>query len=311
MVKKLTLILIALMLSTIQYQSTRYACYRSTQETVVPRIRTFAGDLTAPVIKYRVLSTWVVKQFVFAFAVKGSHAEKIALKKQVKITPYGFKLLIDKIVYVALFEIISWWMFFWLFITMLIPIFFSRMPLYWILGLFAMSQYHWLPGGRDFAFPYDGPIMFMTTLTMLVLHKYMPVAIVGAMSIKETALAMVFTCKKTTTALISAGTALATKTVIDLMVGNPLIFTVEPKIRLENDLPCIIKNMNLLQNPHVLMILSLIAIGCIYVNNRVRLSVAFYVTMMMLVGVISEYRIWFESLIIIMWGIEQRSVKSE
>lgn len=308
LLNKSILILIAIMLATMQYQSTKHACYRSTQETVVPRIRTFTGDLTTPVIKYRVLSTWIAKQFVFAFAIKGSHVEKERLKSEVAKTPYGFKLLLDKIDYVALFSVISWWMFFWMFITMLIPIFYSRMPLYWILALFAATQSHWLPGGRDFVFPYDGPILFMITLTMLVLHKWMPYAIVAAMSVKETALAMIFTCDTWRKTAIAGVAAICTKIAIDLIVRNPIpIFTFEPTIRLEHDLPCIVKNMHMLSNPHVLMILSLLGVGCVFVDNKVRRAVAFYFCMMMFVGVISEYRIWLECLPMILWGIERKA----
>lgn len=299
--KKIILILISLMLSTMQYQSTMQACYRSDIRSIIPRVRTFTGDLTAPVIKYRMLSTNIVKQFVFKYAVKGDSKElRASVKKN------GFKVLDGKIDYVMLFKITAWWMFGWLFLTMLIPIFYSRMPLYWILSLFAMTQYHWLPGGRDFVFPYDGPILFAVTLTMLVLHKYMPVVIVGAMAIKETAFAMIFTCNTWRKAAIAGIAAISTKIVIDLIVGNPVLFTAEPTIRLENDLPCIVKNIGLLTNPHVLMILALIGIGCFFVNNKVRLAVGFYVGCMMLVGVISEYRIWFELMPIILWGIERK-----
>lgn len=282
------LIIIALMCSAMQYQQVKYACYRSDERSVIPRIRTFTGDLTAPVIKSRVLSTNIVKPFVYKYAVAGG---RINLHK--------------------LFEITSIWMSFWMFATMLIPIFRSKVPLYWILALFAMSQYHWLPGGRDFVFPYDGPILFAVTAVMLLFHQWMSIAIIPAMAIKETALAMVFTCKTCKQTVIAGAVAITTKISIDIIVKNPILFTQEPTIRLENNLPCIVKNLTMIShgNMHVIMALILIGIGSVYVNNRVRLSIAFYVVCMLFVGVISEYRIWFELLPIILWGIEHKTKK--
>lgn len=280
MKQKTILILISLSLCIAYYSQWRYRIQAYTQGDIYRTMKVFTGfndwnfyrTKINPTIRSRFLPNIIAGIYFRSF-----------VPKQIDIRQFS--------------KIICGWQTFWLGAALLVLLLY-RKSLLWIFGIFAGTQFDFMHGA---IYPYDGPVLFLSVLLVLVNKKYLPWLIILAMACKETAIIFcllpVLTRDKRLT-LICLACAVGTKLLVDLSVGDPgnLLLTGGTHVAFGQGLMQWENNLHYLLTTGMPLLsgCGMVAGALLIGNNVYRAMVILLAVNLFIFGNYSEFRVWHE-----------------
>ena len=337
--KKIIFTIIALALSISQFYQSKNACMTDTVNSFSSKYKTFIGfswghdqwtKNVAPICRNRMFSGMTAAWYCdfFKDTVNGFKGHPVEAK------PININGKLHRIIDmqpIKLFDAIASWNAGWMLLTLLLIVFIvKKNTLLWIFGMSAGILFAWTPAARGIIYPYDGPIMFLWVLVVLLgmSQKYrywiFPIIMIGT-GFKET----IIVCslipflwfdiplKQRIKWFIICGTsACFVKLFLSLIAETTPFFTMQTKDILtknfHGDPNCklaFIKNVQALI--HLRLDYPLFAIGGMLIalfllpNKKIivgwKIISGLFVFNIMIFGIITEYRLWHELVPVFLW----------